>query len=78
METWIVTGDAVRIISAGGFYINHQRVTKIDEVLTQSAHILPNNVSLIRVGKQNTLNIWLFLFKDRKERKALIKTWELN
>lgn len=45
--------DAVRIISAGGFYINYQRVTKIDEVLTQAAHILPNNVTLIRVGKKN-------------------------
>lgn len=45
--------DAVRIISEGGFYINHQRVTKTDEVLTQSAHILPNNVTLIRVGKKN-------------------------
>ncbi|PNF40698.1 Tyrosine--tRNA ligase, mitochondrial [Cryptotermes secundus] len=45
--------DAVRIISAGGFYINYQRVTKIDEVLTQAAHILPNNITLIRVGKKN-------------------------
>ncbi|XP_021931911.1 tyrosine--tRNA ligase, mitochondrial [Zootermopsis nevadensis] len=45
--------DAVRIISAGGFYINYQRVTKIDEVLTEAAHILPNNVTLIRVGKKN-------------------------
>jgi tyrosyl-tRNA synthetase len=44
----------VRIISAGGFYINYQRVTKTDEVLTQTAHILPNNVTLIRVGK------WIF------------------
>ncbi|XP_069697472.1 tyrosine--tRNA ligase, mitochondrial isoform X2 [Periplaneta americana] len=45
--------DAVRIISAGGFYINHQRVTKTDEVLTDAVHILPNNVTLIRVGKKN-------------------------
>ncbi|KAJ9573884.1 hypothetical protein L9F63_008744 [Diploptera punctata] len=45
--------DATRIISAGGFYINHQRVTNIEEVLTHSAHILPNNVTLIRVGKKN-------------------------
>lgn len=47
----LLSGDAVRIISAGGFYINYQRVTKIDEVLTEAAHILPNNVTLIRVGK---------------------------
>jgi tyrosyl-tRNA synthetase len=41
----------MRIISAGGFYINYQRVTKTDEVLTEAAHILPNSVTLIRVGK---------------------------
>ncbi|XP_041978460.1 tyrosine--tRNA ligase, mitochondrial [Aricia agestis] len=45
--------DAIRIIQAGGFYINHQRVNKIDEVITQTAHILPNLVSLLRVGKRN-------------------------
>ncbi|KAI5651747.1 tRNA synthetases class I (W and y) domain-containing protein [Phthorimaea operculella] len=45
--------DAMRIIQAGGFYINHQKIKKIDEVITQSAHILPNLVSLLRVGKKN-------------------------
>lgn len=50
---WFVSGDAMRIIKAGGFYINHQRVQKIDEVITESAHILPNLVSLLRVGKRN-------------------------
>ncbi|KAF9417168.1 hypothetical protein HW555_005679 [Spodoptera exigua] len=45
--------DAMRIIQAGGFYINHQKVKKIDEVITQSAHILPNLLSLLRVGKRN-------------------------
>jgi hypothetical protein len=54
----LISGDAVRIISAGGFYINYQRVSKIDEVLTEAVHILPNNVTLIRVGK------WLFLRYD--------------
>nr|CAD7439483.1 unnamed protein product [Timema bartmani] len=43
-------GDARRIISAGGFYINQQRATNIDEVLSTTTHILPNNVSLVRVG----------------------------
>jgi hypothetical protein len=56
----LISGDAVRIISAGGFYINYQRVSKIDEVLTEAVHILPNNVTLIRVGK------WLFLHYDYK------------
>ncbi|XP_061377374.1 tyrosine--tRNA ligase, mitochondrial isoform X2 [Danaus plexippus] len=46
-------GDAMRIIQAGGFYINHQRMKKIDEVITESAHILPNHTSLLRVGKRN-------------------------
>ncbi|CAH0750955.1 unnamed protein product [Diatraea saccharalis] len=45
--------DAMRIIQAGGFYINHQRIKKIDEVITESAHILPNLMSLLRVGKRN-------------------------
>ncbi|CAB3223975.1 unnamed protein product [Arctia plantaginis] len=45
--------DAIRIIEAGGFYINHQKIKKIDEVITQSAHILPNLLSLLRVGKRN-------------------------
>lgn len=48
-----ISGDAIRIIRAGGFYINHQRVKKVDEVITESAHILPNLVSLLRVGKRN-------------------------
>lgn len=43
----------MRIIEAGGFYINHSRVKKFDEVITESAHILPNLVSLLRVGKRN-------------------------
>jgi len=43
-------GDAYRIISAGGFYINHQRITNIDEIVTLSIHILPNKISLVRVG----------------------------
>ncbi|CAG5031836.1 unnamed protein product [Parnassius apollo] len=45
--------DAMRIIQAGGFYINHQRIKNINEVITESAHILPNLISLLRVGKRN-------------------------
>ncbi|VVD04555.1 unnamed protein product [Leptidea sinapis] len=52
--------DALRIIQAGGFYINHQKVKKVDEVITQAAHILPNLTSLLRVGKRNYYIIkWL-------------------
>ncbi|CAG9094317.1 unnamed protein product [Plutella xylostella] len=45
--------DAMRIINAGGFYINHQKMKNIDEVITESAHILPNLISLLRVGKKH-------------------------
>uniref|UniRef100_A0A1B0DBD8 Tyrosine--tRNA ligase n=1 Tax=Phlebotomus papatasi TaxID=29031 RepID=A0A1B0DBD8_PHLPP len=45
--------DAVRIITAGGFRINHQRTTNIAEVLSPGIHILKNGISLLRVGKKN-------------------------
>lgn len=45
--------DARRIISAGGFYINLSRVNNPDLVLIPGAHILPNNITLLRVGKKN-------------------------
>ncbi|XP_017045201.1 tyrosine--tRNA ligase, mitochondrial [Drosophila ficusphila] len=45
--------DAVRIINAGGFYVNQKRVQNIAEVLTTGIHILRNGVSLLRVGKRN-------------------------
>uniref|UniRef100_A0A1B6C6N0 Tyrosine--tRNA ligase n=1 Tax=Clastoptera arizonana TaxID=38151 RepID=A0A1B6C6N0_9HEMI len=45
--------DALRIIAAGGLYINHQRAMNPEEILVKSVHILPNNVSLVRVGKKN-------------------------
>lgn len=46
------TEDAVRIINAGGFYINYRRVTDVDQVIKPGVHILPNNVTLIRTGKK--------------------------
>ncbi|KAK7790796.1 hypothetical protein R5R35_012054 [Gryllus longicercus] len=45
--------DARRVMAAGGFYLNHQRVREPGEVLTRAVHILPNNLSLVRVGKKN-------------------------
>ena len=45
--------DANRIISAGGFYVNQKRTTNPAEVLSPEIHILPNGVSLFRVGKKN-------------------------
>ncbi|KAI0218209.1 Tyrosine--tRNA ligase, mitochondrial [Lamellibrachia satsuma] len=52
--------DAERVIKAGGVYINHQRVTEADYVLIPGEHILPNNVTLVRVGKRNNYIVkWL-------------------
>lgn len=45
--------DARRIIEAGGFYINYQKITNTEEVIVPGVHILGNNVSLLRVGKKN-------------------------
>lgn len=44
--------DARRIIEAGGFYINYAKVTNLREVIVPGIHILPNNVTLLRVGKK--------------------------
>ncbi|XP_067632124.1 tyrosine--tRNA ligase, mitochondrial [Eurosta solidaginis] len=46
-------GDAIRIIAAGGFYINQKRVQNIAEIITSGIHILKNGLSLLRVGKKN-------------------------
>jgi tyrosyl-tRNA synthetase len=43
----------VRIISAGGFYINHQRTNNPNEILNLNVHRLANNITLLRVGKRN-------------------------
>jgi tyrosyl-tRNA synthetase len=45
--------DANRVISAGGFYINMKRSSNPSEVLTPNIHILPNGITLVRVGKRN-------------------------
>lgn len=45
--------DAERIIAAGGFYINMKRSTNTSEILSPDIHILPNGISLFRVGKKN-------------------------
>lgn len=44
--------DAERIITAGGFYINYQKITNLNEVIVPGIHILSNNLSLLRVGKK--------------------------
>lgn len=58
--TTCFTEDALRIISAGGFYINHQRTNNPNEVLNLNVHRLSNNITLLRVGKKNYYVIkWL-------------------
>lgn len=44
--------DARRIIAAGGFSINYQKITNSAEVIVPGIHILSNNISLLRVGKK--------------------------
>lgn len=44
--------DALRIIDAGGFYINYQKVTNINEAIVPGIHVLPNNLTILRTGKK--------------------------
>uniref|UniRef100_A0A023F3D0 Tyrosine--tRNA ligase n=1 Tax=Triatoma infestans TaxID=30076 RepID=A0A023F3D0_TRIIF len=52
-QCFLSESDAERIINAGGFYINHNRTKNPEELLVHGVHILPNDVSLLRVGKKN-------------------------
>lgn len=45
------TADANRIIQAGGVYLNHRQLKEPNYVLLTGQHILPNDITLIRVGK---------------------------
>ena len=50
-----------RIIDAGGFYLNQVRLTNTDQIVMPQVHILPNNLTLVRVGKKNFYIIeWTF------------------
>lgn len=51
---------ALEMISKGAFSINMQKVQNPQEVINTSSHILPNNLSLMRVGKKHyTIVKWL-------------------
>jgi len=43
-------GDAVRVISAGGVYINGSRVIECEQRVSPDEHVLPNNLTLLRIG----------------------------
>lgn len=45
--------DARRLIVEGGVYINHTRVTEPELFLVLGDHILPNKITLLRIGKKN-------------------------
>lgn len=45
--------DAIRIITAGGFYVNQKRSQNVAELVTQGIHVLKNGLTLLRVGKRN-------------------------
>ncbi|XP_077490114.1 tyrosine--tRNA ligase, mitochondrial [Amblyomma americanum] len=47
------TEDAVRIITAGGLYINQSRVSAPSHAIVPGVHVLPSNYTLARVGKKN-------------------------
>ncbi|KAF4519224.1 hypothetical protein B566_EDAN015330 [Ephemera danica] len=45
--------DAKRIIKAGGFSINNKKITDPSEIINSKEHMLPNGITLLRVGKKN-------------------------
>lgn len=45
--------DAQRIIAAGGFWVNQLKRANTEQIVMIGDHILPNNLSLVRVGKKN-------------------------
>lgn len=49
----LISGEASRLISAGGFYINQNRCQNIAEIISPSVHILANNYTLLRTGSRN-------------------------
>lgn len=42
--------DAIHIIKSGGVRVNFDLITNPQEVLIYGQHILPNNITIIRVG----------------------------
>ena len=54
------TDEARRIISAGGFYINSQRINDVNHIVDNFK--LSNGITLLRVGKINYKNVSNFIF----------------
>ncbi|CAL1262941.1 unnamed protein product [Larinioides sclopetarius] len=49
---FIKKDDAGRIIRGGGVYLNFERITTPEFIIIPEQHILPNGISLIRIGKK--------------------------
>ena len=45
-----IADDAVRVIGAGGVYINGSRVTDTQLLISPDEHVLPNNLTMLRIG----------------------------
>jgi len=43
-------GDALRVIAAGGIYVNGCRVIETQQLMSPDKHILQNNLTLLRIG----------------------------
>lgn len=57
----IISADAIRIISAGGFYVNQKKSQNIAELVTRGIHVLKNGITILRVGKRNFYIVkWLY------------------
>lgn len=71
---FILIVDAIRIIKAGGVYLNHVRVMEPDCLLTFGQEILPNYITLLRIGKYLTrVNNFVFHGWD-----LLLILWQSN
>jgi len=47
----LCSGDAVRVIQAGGVYVNGRRVVETQLLMLPNEHILSNNLTLLRIGE---------------------------
>ncbi|CAG0881910.1 unnamed protein product [Darwinula stevensoni] len=52
-KCFLTERDAHRIITSGGFYVNQRKVTNPNIVLIEGEHILPNRMTVARVGKKS-------------------------
>ncbi len=46
---------ALKVINDGGVYVNHKKLSNPHAILVFGIHILPNMITVLRIGK-NTLN----------------------